>query len=151
MGHRLNLCHRCPSRITVSPLFLCQADGQSCQSHAATDLCPMGRFEGLPGIAESVQVRLPAGPGTELKAIFAELAIPEMQGCGCDGRAAQMDQWGANECQARRGEILAGLVAMAVGRGLEMDGMIQEGLAIAVDTAIARAKAKSTGDSAPIP
>lgn len=47
------------------------------------------------------------GPGTELKAVFAQLGVPACQ--ACHETAAQMDAWGVAGCKAHRGEIVAGL------------------------------------------
>jgi hypothetical protein len=42
---------------------------------------------------------VPAGPGTELKQILHSLGIHPSPDCSCNGRAAQMDIWGADGCE----------------------------------------------------
>ncbi len=49
------------------------------------------------------------GPGTELKALLAELGLHPASGCDCNARAAQMDAWGAAGCREHRDEIIAWL------------------------------------------
>jgi hypothetical protein len=49
------------------------------------------------------------GPGTELKAIFAELGIYPRRACDCNRRAEEMDRLGVEGCRAGREEILGWL------------------------------------------
>lgn len=48
------------------------------------------------------------GPGTELKALLAELGI-QPDGCDCEKRARQMDRWGVDGCRERFGQIVVWL------------------------------------------
>jgi len=101
------------------------------------------------GISQASTPRQAGGPGTELKAIFAEMGVKEEEGCGCNALAAQMDQWGVEGCEKRRDEILGLLVARAGAKNMQLDETDQEGLRIAINMAIDQARLK--GASAPIP
>lgn len=46
-----------------------------------------------------------AGPGTELRKLFAELGVKGVAGCGCAKRARQMDLWGVAGCREHFAEI----------------------------------------------
>lgn len=48
----------------------------------------------------------PSGPGTELKKLLKTIGITANPGCSCNARAAQMDVWGADECERRIPEIV---------------------------------------------
>lgn len=58
------------------------------------------------------------GPGTELKALLAELGLSP-DGCDCDRRAAAMDALGPSGCREMRANIVAWLKAAwpDLGRG----------------------------------
>jgi hypothetical protein len=45
------------------------------------------------------------GPGSELKAVLAELGLKESGGCPCESRQAKMNEWGVEGCLANRAEI----------------------------------------------
>jgi hypothetical protein len=49
------------------------------------------------------------GPGTELKKLLRLVGITATPTCPCNARAAQMDIWGADECQQRLDEIVGWL------------------------------------------
>jgi hypothetical protein len=51
-----------------------------------------------------------SGPGTELKALLAELGITEFKGCGCCDKVRQMDAWGIDGCKEHFAEIRAWLI-----------------------------------------
>ena len=51
----------------------------------------------------------PAGPGTELKKLLRLVGITATPTCPCNARAAQMDRWGADECESRQDEIVGWL------------------------------------------
>lgn len=53
----------------------------------------------------------PYGPGTELKAIFAELGIKPKASCGCQQKAAAMDKQGVEGCRKMREALIADLQA----------------------------------------
>jgi hypothetical protein len=66
-------------------------------------------LEGRPPVARTATQSAPAasgGPGTELAALLASLGIEEPPGCRCKAHARMMDEWGADGCVRRRGEIL---------------------------------------------
>jgi hypothetical protein len=48
---------------------------------------------------------LPAGPGTELKKLLAELGLKPSAGCKCAAKARQMDKLGVSGCRERLEEI----------------------------------------------
>lgn len=50
------------------------------------------------------------GPGTELKRLLAKLGIRATGGCGCNGRARQMDKMGAEWCRERVDTIAGWMV-----------------------------------------
>lgn len=52
------------------------------------------------------------GPGTELKALLAELGITDFAGCGCDTKAARMNRWGVEGCRENF-ETIRGWIAEA--------------------------------------
>lgn len=45
------------------------------------------------------------GPGTELRALLAELGLPNSKGCQCKSRQSKMNEWGLEGCRANRAEI----------------------------------------------
>jgi hypothetical protein len=51
----------------------------------------------------------PGGPGTELKKLLRLVGITATPTCPCNARAAQMDVWGADECETRLDEIVGWL------------------------------------------
>jgi hypothetical protein len=62
----------------------------------------------------------PAGPGTEMKKLLAgwPLYVESTENCPCNRHAAQMDAWGADECERRMEQIVGWLRDEAAGRGL---------------------------------
>lgn len=60
-----------------------------------------------------------SGPGAELKKLLARwLGIHAQPNCTCNAHAAQMDEWGPDECERRLDEIVGWLEEQARGRGL---------------------------------
>ena len=59
-----------------------------------------------------------AGPGTELKEMLSWLGIKAAPTCSCNQRAAQMNIWGADECERRLDEIVGWLREEAAKRKL---------------------------------
>lgn len=57
------------------------------------------------------------GPGSELKAMLAQLGFEAGPACRCNQRAAQMDEWGVEGCKAHREEIVAWLRSEQAKRG----------------------------------
>ena len=60
------------------------------------------------------------GPGAELKKLLARIGITSAPGCSCNRVAAEMDAWGADECEKpeRQEYILAAMRENAEKRGL---------------------------------
>jgi hypothetical protein len=59
-----------------------------------------------------------SGPGAELKKLLRMVGIAATPTCPCNARAAQMDAWGADECQQRLDEIVGWLREEAANRRL---------------------------------
>jgi hypothetical protein len=79
--------------------------------------CPVGRWdEALPLADRAIPLPL-GGPGTELKAMLAELGIHDWHDCGCSDMAAQMDLWGVAGCEENRPGIVLHLQTKARERG----------------------------------
>lgn len=49
--------------------------------------------------------KLPTGPGTELRKLFAVLRVKPKKGCGCVAMAREMDALGVDGCRAKRDEL----------------------------------------------
>jgi hypothetical protein len=63
-------------------------------------LCKCGRAYRAAGKLLTFTIdRTPAGPGTELKKLLAELGIKDFAGCSCEKHAAQMNAWGVEGCR----------------------------------------------------
>jgi hypothetical protein len=60
----------------------------------------------------------PGGPGTHLKALLRRIGITAKPNCPCNAHAAQMDRWGADECERRLDEIVGWLRDEAARRSL---------------------------------
>lgn len=59
------------------------------------------------------------GPGTELKKLLLKwFGIKATPDCPCNAHAAQMDEWGPDECEKRLGEIVTWLEEQARARNL---------------------------------
>lgn len=60
------------------------------------------------------------GPGTELSALLKRFGIEPTPTCQCRAKAAQMDAWGADECERpeRIDEVVAVMREEAAARGL---------------------------------
>lgn len=60
------------------------------------------------------------GPGTELSALLKRFGIEPTPTCQCRAKAAQMDAWGADECEKpeRIDEVVAVMRTEAAARGL---------------------------------
>jgi hypothetical protein len=65
------------------------------------------------------RVRTP-GPGTELSKLLKRFGIEPTPTCQCRAKAAQMDEWGPDECEKpeRLDEVVAVMRAEAEARGL---------------------------------
>jgi hypothetical protein len=83
-------------------------------SRTAGVLCPKS--------SEPLMIPAPAprGPGTQLKKLVSgwPLYIRATDNCPCNQHAAQMDAWGADECERRVDEIVGWLREEAKRRGL---------------------------------
>lgn len=80
----------------------------------------------------------PTGPGTQLKGLLKLIGITASPNCSCNARAAQMDEWGPDECEARMEEIVTWLGEEAKRRHLPYVRLAGEQL---VKLAIRRARA----------
>lgn len=58
------------------------------------------------------------GPGTQLKKLLSTIGITATANCACNQRAAQMNLWGADECEAHLDEIVGWLREEATKRNL---------------------------------
>lgn len=93
----------------------CPEDGRDVRAHAKAGDCPIGKHpprtggEEQPDVAENPK----DGPGTELKKLLVSMLIGETAGCGCAAFAAEMDEWGPDECERRADEIVARMLAEA--------------------------------------
>ncbi len=91
----------------------------------------------------------PAGIGTELAALLKEYGITPHKSCGCEAFAARMDAWGLDGCDENRPAILkklregydsaatlakakAGVIALAKGLPLTLEGMLEEATSRAI-------------------
>jgi hypothetical protein len=54
--------------------------------------------------------RKSTGPGTALKRLLSELGVTDFAGCGCDGKAKQMNDWGVTGCREHFAEIRTWLI-----------------------------------------
>lgn len=81
------------------------------------------------------------GPGTELKKILSWFGTTS--DCGCDHRAASMDEWGVPGCERHFDEIVEWLVGEAKQRGLPLSIFHELVARKAVRRAINNAKARS--------
>ena len=73
------------------------------------------------GFADAlVRMRLTNGPGTELSKLLKRFGISPTPTCQCRVKAAQMDQWGCDECSKpeRIEEVVAVMREEAAARGL---------------------------------
>lgn len=77
------------------------------------------------------------GPGTQLKGLLRLLGITASSACSCNARAAQMDEWGPDECEKRIPEIVGWLEQQARSRKLPFVRLAAEGV---VRMAIQRAR-----------
>lgn len=110
------------------------------------------------------------GPGSELKAIIAELSIAPLKGCGCEAMARKMNEWGVAGCREHHAEIVdqlrqgaaktgwlaklaAARAAAASGLALRLNWLdpIPSLVDLAIARAIERAAAREPGRSAPAP
>lgn len=66
----------------------------------------------------AAQKKIPCGPGCHMKRILSRFGIAPTGSCKCDGRAAQMDAWGPDECVRRKSEIVGWLRDESSARGL---------------------------------
>lgn len=68
---------------------------------------------------------VPRGPGTELKKILTSLGIAPSASCSCNGRAAQMDIWGADGCeQPDNFQTIVGWLKTGTWSGLDLAGAV---------------------------
>lgn len=63
-------------------------------------------------------LRLPAGPGTELKKLLRRVGIVATPGCSCNARAAEMDSRGCDWVAANESTVVGWLREEAAKRGL---------------------------------
>lgn len=85
------------------------------------------------------------GPGTELKKLIGDYGLVPTSSCSCEAMILQMNAWGIAGCQEHRAEILAhlrkaykstanfaklsaGLIAIASGLPLTLEGLLDEAL-----------------------
>jgi hypothetical protein len=74
----------------------------------------------LAGLCKEGLSRSTGGPGTELSKLLKRLGIEPTPTCACRAKAAEMDQWGCDECERpeRIEEVVAVMRAEAEARGL---------------------------------
>lgn len=86
------------------------------KSRTAGVLCPVNSSP----IVAAMPWQPSGGPGTELKTLLAgwPFHITPRPGCRCEEYAAQMDAWGADECERRLPQIVGWLRDEATARGL---------------------------------
>lgn len=78
------------------------------------------------------------GPGSELKAIIAELGLAGDAGCGCEAMARQMNVWGVCGCREHHAQIVAQLRKAAAKKGwlaklAAAKAAVAAGLALRID------------------
>jgi len=111
------LVERCAERgYTLDEVMPCvvSQDGDEWTIVAESEFYP--RVPRLP-----VPVAIAAsGPGTELSKLLKRFGIEPTPTCACRAKAAQMDQWGPDECSKpeRIDEVVAVMRAEAEARGL---------------------------------
>lgn len=81
-----------------------------------------------------------SGPGAELKEMLSWLGIKAAPTCACNQRAAQMNIWGADECERRLDEIVGWLREEATKRKLPF---VEAAARKVVQLAIQRARKSS--------
>jgi hypothetical protein len=79
--------------------------------------CPAGKFDRARATPPNGSHRA-GGPGTELAALLAKAGIKKTLGCGCGGRAKEMDRRGVDWCAANVGTIVGWMAGEASKRGL---------------------------------
>jgi len=69
---------------------------------------------------DGVRQAAASGPGTELSRLLKRFGIEPTPTCACRAKAAQMDDWGCDECDKpdRIAEVVAVMRAEAEARGL---------------------------------
>jgi len=118
--HRSNLESRCAERgytlAEVMPCVVAQA-GDEWTIDVGSAAYP--RVSRLPNAPEQPS-GVASGPGTELKKLLARIGITSTPDCSCNRVAAEMDQWGPDECEKpeRQDYILAAMRENAEKRGL---------------------------------
>lgn len=86
------------------------ADALSVQRQVVCDRCGLRRLTHHPlARIHHCCSAPPAGPGTELHNLVAELGITPTATCGCEAMRRQMNDWGPAGCREHREEILAHL------------------------------------------
>lgn len=118
--HRTNLEARCVERgYTLDEVMPCVVSQDGDEWTIDVDHPAYPRVSRLP---EAPQPPAPIGhgPGTELKKLLASIGITSTPDCSCNRVAAEMDQWGADECEKpeRQDYILAAMRENAEKRGL---------------------------------
>lgn len=102
-------CNRCLRLVPSVPQAvadaLCRLYHSDARYRALWDAAPPPNAPGVVAAARSAVLPPARGPGTELKALLAELGLAGVGGCGCEERAALMDHWGVAGCTERRSEI----------------------------------------------
>ena len=93
------------------------SDNSSLDCVLSNGVCPLCGFRSAPHVRRNCPVKLkdrPAkrpesGPGTELAAIFQQIAVKNKPGCGCKAIAKEMNRLGVAGCREHREELLAKL------------------------------------------
>ena len=118
--HRLHVESRCVERgYTLDEVLPCvvSQDGDTWTIDVEHPAFP--RISRLP---EPPQPPAPLGrgPGTELSKLLKRFGISPTPTCACRAKAAEMDQWGPDECEKpeRIAEVVAVMRAEAEARGL---------------------------------
>jgi len=115
--HRSNLEARCTERgYTLDEVLPCvvSQDGDEWTIDVESEFYP--RVSRLP----EPPAPTANGPGTELSKLLKRFVIEPTPTCACRAKAAQMDEWGPDECSKpeRIDEVVAVMRAEATARGL---------------------------------
>lgn len=88
------------------------------------DICPHGvPWDWKPSTipkAAPAKPRIP-GPGDAVKMVLGELGIKPAKHCGCNAKAAEMNQWGWVGCLRHRKELIEWFAAKAKEQGITVD------------------------------
>lgn len=91
-----------------------------CQYNDSLTCVVCGHVAQSPRTARKCGVTASRGPGTELKKLLARIGIVSSPDCSCHHVAAEMDVWGADECERpeRINYVIAAMRDNAQRRGL---------------------------------